>query len=278
MKQRLLTSVVGLTILAIIFSLFNTIVLNIAVSIIIAIAIYELLRASGVTNLPISCVTIVFGAAIPFFKTSLIDKFLPVVFFLFAVVLFTILLKYHSEISAEKVGFIFFFTMAIAISTSCFVYVRDVFGKTIGFYAVVLSLGGSWLNDTGAYFGGMLFGKHKLAPVISPKKTVEGFVWGIIVSILSQLALSRLFEVGCGFYGVTVEVNYVIILIASPFIALVSVLGDLSASAMKCQFKIKDFGNIMPGHGGVLDRFDSALFAVPLVYILLTYFPLITVK
>ena len=278
MKQRILTAVVGLIILAVVCSLFNTIVLNIAVSIIIAIAIYELLRASGVTNVPISCVTIIFGSAIPFFKTTLIDKYMPAIFFLFAVILFTILLKYHSKISAEKVGFIFFFTMAIAISTSCFVYVRDVFGKTIGFYAIIISLGGSWLNDTGAYFGGMLFGKHKLAPVISPKKTVEGFVWGIVVSIISQLALSWGYEMICGFYGVTVEINYVIMIIASPLIALVSVLGDLSASAMKRQFKIKDFGNIMPGHGGVLDRFDSALFAVPLVYILLTYFPLITVK
>jgi len=278
MKQRILTALVGLAILSVVCSLFNTIVLNIAVSIIIAMAIYELLKASGVTNVPISCITIIFGAAIPFFKISVIDNILPVIFFLFAVILFSILLKYHSEISAEKVGFIFFFTMAIAISTSCFVYVRDVFGKTIGFYAVIISLGGSWLNDTGAYFGGMLFGKHKLAPVISPKKTVEGFVWGIIVSIISQAALSWLYVIICNFYGVTVEINYLLVLIASPFIALVSVLGDLSASAMKRQFKIKDFGNIMPGHGGVLDRFDSALFAVPLVYILLRYFPIITVK
>jgi len=278
MKQRLLTAAVGLIILAIIFSLFNTIVLNIAVSIIIAMAIYELLKASGVNNIPIAAVTMVFGAAIPFFKISVIDNILPAIFFIFAVVLFTLVLKYHSVISAEKIGFIFFFTMAIAISTSCFIYARDVFGKTVGFYAVIISLGGAWLNDTGGYFGGMLFGKHKLAPVISPKKTVEGFVCGIIISVLSQYAFSWIYEVACAFYGVNVEVNYAVLTVAAPLIALVSVLGDLSASVMKRQFKIKDFGNIMPGHGGVLDRFDSALFAVPLVYIILNYFPLIAVK
>ena len=278
MKQRIISAIVGLVVLAIVLTLFDTVVLNIAISVIIAMSVYELLKAVGDIDLPIRVVAILFGATVPFFKTSMISRILPPVCLAFAVLMLIFTLKYHGKISVEKIGFSFFYSMAIAFSITCVIFVRDLYGMAVGFYAAVMALGGAWLNDTGAYFSGMMFGKHKLAPVISPKKTVEGFVGGIIVSLFSQLLLSFIFQKLCAIYGVVAQINYLLVAVVAPFIALAAVLGDLSASVMKRQFKIKDFGNIMPGHGGALDRFDSAFVTIPLVYIILLYLPIIIIK
>jgi phosphatidate cytidylyltransferase len=130
-------------------------------------------------------------------------------------------------------------------------------------WLIVISAFGS---DIFAYFTGMLIGKHKLCPDLSPKKTVEGAVGGVIGSAL----LSALFGV---FFAKDLMVHCVLIgLIASP----VSMLGDLTASAYKRRMNIKDYGNLIPGHGGIMDRFDSVLFTAPFVYyyiqIVLVYF------
>ena len=278
MKQRVISAIVGLCILALVIALFDTVLLNIAVAAIIAMSLYELFSAAGYQKLPVTRLAIVFGAVVPFFSTALIGKILTLVCFVFALILLCLMIKHYKTVSAEQIGFMLFFSIAISFSLSCFIYMRDMFGMAVGIYAVIVALGGAWLNDTGAYFVGMKFGKHKLAPEISPKKTVEGFWGGIISSIFSQILLAFVYTQICAFYGVSIEINYAILAIASPFIALVSVVGDLSASAMKRQFGIKDFGNIMPGHGGVMDRFDSVYLNAVLVYNIFVFMPLITVK
>ena len=278
MKIRVISAVAGLVILAIVFSLFETVVLNIAVAVIIVMALYELIHAAGQERMPTSYVAMAFGFVIPFFSTRPLSGILASICFLFSLLLFCLLLKYHDILKAEQMGFIFFFTMLIAFGTACFVYMRDVFGTAIGFYGVVVSLCGAWMSDTGAYFFGITMGKHKLAPAISPKKTVEGLLGGIVVALVSQLAIALAYMYFCRYYGVKVEINFLRLTFVSPLISLLSVVGDLSASVMKRQFGIKDFGKIMPGHGGVLDRFDSVLLVAPFVYNLFIYFPLIVLK
>lgn len=278
MKQRIISSAAGLLILAVVFALFDTIVLNIAVAIVIVMALYELIEAAGQKSTPTSLIALVLGVAIPFFSTRLLNNILASICFFFSLVLFCMLLRYHSTIRVEQLGFVFFFTMLIAFATTCFVYMRDVFGTVIGFYGMLVSLCGAWLSDTGAYFFGIAFGRHKLAPDISPKKTVEGVFGGIVVALISQLIIAFAYAQTCRYYGTPVEIHYLRLALVSPLISLISVIGDLSASVMKRQFGIKDFGNIMPGHGGVLDRFDSVLLVVPFVYNLFLYVPLIVVK
>ncbi|HWP51319.1 MAG TPA: CDP-archaeol synthase [Clostridia bacterium] len=278
MKQRVISAAAGLAILAVVFALFDTIVLNIAVAIVIAMALYELIEAAGQKRLPTSVVAMVFGLAIPFFSTRLLNNNLASICFFFSLVLFCLLLKYHDIIRVEQLGFVFFFTMLVAFATTCFVYMRDVFGTVIGFYGMLVSLCGAWMSDTGAYFFGIAFGRRKLAPNISPKKTVEGFLGGILVALISQIIVAFVYTQISRYYGSAVQINYLRLALFSPLVSLISVVGDLSASVMKRQFGIKDFGNIMPGHGGVLDRFDSVLFVVPFVYNLFLYFPLIVVK
>jgi len=119
----------------------------------------------------------------------------------------------------------------------------------------------SWSCDSSAYLVGVGFGKHKLCPSISPKKTIEGAVGGILGSML-----------GCTIFSWLVSPDKMVILVMLGFIgAIVSQLGDLAASQIKRTVGIKDFGQIFPGHGGVLDRFDSILFTAPLVYFFLSH-------
>lgn len=127
------------------------------------------------------------------------------------------------------------------------------------------------MADVGAYFVGSFFGKHKLCPNISPKKTVEGLAGGIASSILGMLIYSLILQLGFGF-----EVNYLLVFLYGIVGALASVFGDLTFSVVKRQTGIKDYGNIFPGHGGILDRCDSIIVVAPLVEALLLLIPVVT--
>jgi phosphatidate cytidylyltransferase len=127
----------------------------------------------------------------------------------------------------------------------------------------------AFFSDTGAYFVGVLFGKHKMAPVISPKKSWEGFFGGIVVAIAGMM----LYGVAAEQFGGK-EVNYLLALLYGLLGALGGVFGDLSMSVIKRQVGIKDYGNLIPGHGGILDRFDSVLITAPLTEALLLILPM----
>ena len=143
--------------------------------------------------------------------------------------------------------------------------------SVFGLPFVMLPLVIAWMSDTGAYFVGTFLGKHKMAPVISPKKTWEGFFGGWLISI----GLTAVFGVICnaligGMSSLHIKVG--LITVFAAVLAPLSVLGDLLASLIKRRCGIKDYGNIMPGHGGVMDRFDSVIFIAPLLWVLLEIF------
>jgi phosphatidate cytidylyltransferase len=129
-------------------------------------------------------------------------------------------------------------------------------GIIIGFFLLI------WANDTGAYLSGVSFGKHKLMERISPKKTWEGFFGGLLTAILVGWLLS-------GWLGVVGKLQWIIIAV---IVSVAGTYGDLAESMLKRSTGVKDSGTILPGHGGVLDRFDSALFSFPLVYLFITLF------
>ena len=122
---------------------------------------------------------------------------------------------------------------------------------------------GAFVSDIFAYFIGSKFGKKKLCPGISPKKTVEGSIAGIIGAVISYIILTIIANMYFGF-----NLNILLMTAAGIIIAIVGQFGDLTASAIKRFCKIKDFGSVMPGHGGILDRLDSVMFVAPVVYIL----------
>ncbi len=138
-----------------------------------------------------------------------------------------------------------------------------------GIYYVLLPMVISWMSDTGAYFVGTFLGKHKMAPVISPKKSWEGFFGGWVISVGATVLYGYICNVALSAYPLF---NLVGIAVLAAVLAPLSVCGDLLASVIKRKNDIKDYGNLMPGHGGVMDRFDSVVFIALPVYIVLAFF------
>lgn len=145
-----------------------------------------------------------------------------------------------------------------------FSFVKLILSMQHGRFFIWYVLLGAFASDIFAYLIGTKFGKRKLCPDISPKKTVEGSIAGIIGVVISYTILTIIANRVIG-----LNINIVVAIVGSVIISIVGQFGDLSASAIKRFCKIKDFGSIMPGHGGILDRFDSILFVAPVVYMML---------
>lgn len=168
--------------------------------------------------------------------------------------------KYRTEEVAES----FFGVFYVAVMLS---YLYQVRAMGDGKYLVWLIFLSSWGCDTSAYCVGMLLGKHKLAPVLSPKKSIEGAVGGVVGSALLGLAYGAYF----GHNMEEVANPMVACAIACAIAAVISQIGDLAASAIKRNHNIKDYGHLIPGHGGILDRFDSMIFTAPAIYFAVTF-------
>ena len=151
------------------------------------------------------------------------------------------------------------------------VLLRDIAGVGKFLYLIPFVFG--WVTDTFAYFTGRLFGKHKLIPAVSPKKTGEGASGGAVCCAL--VAALYGFVIGKCYEGVAP--NYVVLAISGLVIAVVSQIGDFVMSAIKRQYGIKDFGKMLPGHGGLLDRFDSCMAVTVVLVLINAYFPLFEV-
>lgn len=137
-----------------------------------------------------------------------------------------------------------------------------------GAYTVWLIFLCSWASDTCAYVAGVAFGKHKMAPVLSPKKSVEGAVGGVIGAALLGAVYAAIFS-----SHINLSVHPVIAFaIICAVGALISMVGDLAASAIKRNHGIKDYGKLIPGHGGIMDRFDSVIYVAPIIWMLLQIF------
>jgi phosphatidate cytidylyltransferase len=129
-----------------------------------------------------------------------------------------------------------------------------------GKYIYLLIFIGAWMTDTGAYFIGVFFGKHKLIPEVSPKKTVEGAFGGVLGCIVGYVIFGVILNI---FFDVTV--NYIALILLAIVISVISQCGDLIASYVKRERGIKDYGSIFPGHGGMMDRFDSIIAVAPVI-------------
>lgn len=279
MLTRIISGAVGVVILVGVLFFHDTIVLPIAVAAMIAVMLYELLRAVKLEKcLPILCAAEVCGIAMPFIYEHFhylpkdviggadVTRMSPrpsliafVVTLAAAFVIFMTWLSRHKEIRYEQV----FFTLAVMVfvpqAMSSMVRLERM-DREDGLFMLVLGLCGAWIADTGAYFTGVAIGKHKLCPEISPKKTIEGFVGGIVTTGIVFAAAASVRE--GSFHLTTVCMMFCI----GAVCAVIGTVGDLSASMVKRQIGFKDYGKIMPGHGGLMDRFDSVLFVLPTFY------------
>lgn len=166
---------------------------------------------------------------------------------------------------AEQVTMTYFGIVYVAVMLSCIYQTRILPGQ--GLFLVGLVFLSSWGCDTCAYCAGMLLGKHKMVPRLSPKKTIEGGVGGLLGAAL----LGALYALAIGKWGSIAPspAAYAGICFAG---GIISMVGDLAASAIKRNHEIKDYGTLIPGHGGILDRFDSVIFTAPVIYYLSVYF------
>lgn len=192
--------------------------------------------------------------------------FAAVIAFVFFVMLFTEVMLSGMKISYTRVCLCF--TSGIILPYMLCAIVRILIQPN-GRYFVLLPFAIAFISDAFAYLVGMKYGKHKLAPVISPNKSVEGGIGGMVVTILGIVIYGLVLQLGFGF-----RVNYFYVVIYAIAGSVAGVFGDLCFSVIKRQTSIKDYGNLIPGHGGILDRFDSMILVAPLVEMLLFLLPI----
>ncbi len=283
MLTRIISGAVGVALMVVVFIFHDTIFLPIAVAAMIAVMLFELLRAVKLEK----CISILIaveacGISMPILysyyyyveKTEKmdcvvrdvrIDGVVTLAAFAFtlaaAFIVFVTWLKKHNEIRYEQVFFALAAMVLVPQAMSTMVRI-DRMNEEHGLFLLIMGLCGAWIADTGAYFTGVAFGKHKLCPEISPKKTIEGFVGGIT---FTGIAYAVAFSLRSGFTAERAAIAFVI----GAVCAVIGTVGDLSASMVKRQIGFKDYGKIMPGHGGLMDRFDSVLFVLPTFYIMI---------
>ncbi len=282
MKQRVITAVCLLAVLAVVVWQINTPALVIVIAFLSAVASGEIMRCANVQNTFIKVLGIIFSALTPFFASAkvltpvvgeenwaAVIGFVPNIVFVIVLCLAFLLamLKGYAYTTFEDVAVSVFASVAVPFGFSIFIRLRDMFdnmqfGVYLIFYALICALA----TDTGAQLTGMAIGKHKMSPNISPKKTVEGAIGGLFFSlILNSIALIVYNKVAV----VSMDKSMATVLLACCIpVSFMGMMGDLSASVLKRNFGVKDFGKIFPGHGGVMDRMDSSLFTLPCTYVI----------
>ncbi len=275
MKTRIISAVVASIIGVIILILNKTVVFPIAIAILTTLMLYELFHAEGCMNFKITTLLcFLFSMALPFFNYNIIKKYVPALVVLILIAVFVTFLVQYKTLPFDKLSFMIVTTLLITFAMNSLIMIKNS-DKEHGLFYLILALLGAWLADSGAYFAGTLFGKHKLCPEISPKKTVEGLVGGTVVNAILFIIIGILYTKIEANADVIIHMNYVYLAVLGMICSLLGLLGDLTASLIKRQNKIKDYGNIMPGHGGVMDRFDSVLFVVPFMYLALQFINII---
>ncbi len=274
MKTRLITGGIAAALFLIVLFIPWSIALTIATSFICGLAVFEVLSVTKVVqHRGLEVAAIAFSVIAPFFG-RMNGGWVFVVCLLYVLALVFLSLRYHESLSIDKVGIVFLLSVLVSVSLSCLSYLRTTGERdSDGLFYVFLALLMAWMADTGAYFIGTFFGKHKLCPRISPKKTVEGLFGGIAVSVIISLLASLVYE--SAVLKGAAQVSYGEIFVLALICAPLSVVGDLFASIIKRRCGVKDFGNFFPGHGGMMDRFDSLLFVLPTVSLTVRLFPLV---
>lgn len=264
-KTRIITALVLLPILVVIL-LAGTPVVAAAVLAVAIMGLYEFFKATGVAKHRLLCAAgYVAAAAVALRGYIPSEAYLPL-FYIFMLTVFCIMLKCHASLDVKACGTVVFGLIYIPFFLSTLVDIRSLENGKFLLWLVFI---GAFLTDTCAYFCGVFLGKHKLCRNVSPKKTVEGSLGGVLGCAAACLAYGLLLERIGG-----LAVSYPRLFILGLLMAVVSQVGDLSASVIKRSFGIKDYGNIFPGHGGILDRLDSVIMIAPMVLLYVELFGL----
>lgn len=228
------------------------------------IGLFELYRVMKIQKKPIGYVGYMTVASYYGLLWFHGEQFMMLMSIAFLMLLMTIYVFTFPKYKTEEVTVAFFGVFYVAVMLS---YLYQVRVMPDGKYLVWLIFLSSWGCDTCAYCVGMLIGKHKLAPVLSPKKSIEGAVGGIAGAALLGFLYATVF----GGYMAEVKNPQAACALACAIAAVISQIGDLAASAIKRNHEVKDYGHLIPGHGGILDRFDSMLFTAPAIFFAVSF-------
>ena len=194
--------------------------------------------------------------------------------FVMALYVFGVAVFGNKTVTVTDAGLLFAISFYIIAAFTSIVYVHDYIQG--GEYIYLLTFICAWVTDIFAYFTGRFLGKHKLIPAVSPKKTVEGAIGGVVFCVGAVVLFGFIIEKFFNPDGLF-SANYLVLAISGVFISVVSQIGDLIMSVIKRHYGIKDYGKLFPGHGGILDRFDSVLAVSLLLAVICTYFDLLPI-
>ncbi len=281
MKTRIITAVVGIVVLIGVLFTFDTLIFNLVITAITLIALHEIYAALGFEKQgwPLFGVLVPYTFLVMLSSYELYRRLVMPASFLVVLFYAIYLVVRNGTISYQKASGLAMFSGIVIFCFYSFIRLKELlpveeYGYDAVFF-ILLILCFAWGGDTCAYFAGRAFGKHKLCPVVSPKKTVEGaiggvlgtMVFGVVATIIYSMAANRMEAFTRSNIGVSM---YVIIALLGCIAAVLGIYGDLFASVVKRQCGIKDYGTIFPGHGGILDRFDSVMFIAPFVTMVIT--------
>lgn len=277
MKQRILVAVVGIPLLLLVLCWAPAWATTILLLLLCGIGASELLtavcgkekgtRLCGLTGAMTAFIVLNGFSQVDFPELSTSRIILEIIpWFLCAciVILFLLAVRYYGtekELHFQDICAVLMGGIAIPAALTCLLRLRLM---PYGGGLVLIPLVAAFCSDSMALFAGMLFGKHKLAPMVSPKKTVEGAIGGLVGGMVGMVLFRIIFACCTGR-----QLDLAWCLVIGLFGAAMGQLGDLSFSVIKREYGIKDYGRLLPGHGGVLDRFDSVIFAAPVIWLIL---------
>lgn len=265
-KQRIISASVGMLTFGILICFVNTVLFPLAVGLICAQISYELGTVIlGKRFKLIKFSNIFISICIPLFILFDFVAYLKYLLCLLITIAILCSMQYRTELKMEKIFFSFIISFGISISLATFIFIRNYFLSNyhLCLLAILLVASSVWMTDTGGYFIGSTYGKHKLNCYdISPHKTKEGVIGGIITSLCFGLFICLIFRLIIP----ELKFSWILLIIVLLVASTLAIFGDLFASLIKRQYNVKDFGKIMPGHGGLLDRLDSMIFVIPFYY------------
>ncbi len=279
MKTRVISGVViAIVLIAVWTQIFNPI-FDIFFGILAAAACYEITKAVGLKNKEMQAVAIIFSGVLAvgvIYASKFPISLLCIIYVIFLVIMTVI---HNSEVTFEQVAATVYASFIIPIAFSFAGLIADLY-KAYDFidkrecvFFIWFAIAGSLFTDVFAQLTGMAFGKHKMTPVLSPKKTWEGSIGGVLCALILNLLWLFIFIKFFADKPFAIPVWFYILM--SPIISFISMFGDLMASFIKRNYGIKDYSNLIPGHGGIMDRFDSVILVMPAFYVMMSIYGLV---
>lgn len=261
------------------------IVFTCCIALVASLATYEMQHAIGAKNKVLYAISMAYSVLEVFLLSYRVDVKWNALITAYILLVLILTVVMHEKTEFNHATCALLASIAYSYSFSCFILIRDYYlinsnySKQDCFWLVLIGFGGSWLTDSFAYLVGRKLGKHKLCPKISPKKSVEGAIGGVVgvvicanvVYLIYNFIITKIY--GFGTLGEGGR-KFVVMSLLAIFLSVISMFGDLSASVLKRNYGLKDYSQLIPGHGGIMDRFDSSVFVLPALYMAISSFEL----